>query len=183
MGERLVDQEALFHCRPLRGILSLQPSFSQLRSLEDSPMRLLASAFTIAILCLVPQARAQRFSALPDVPSTTPDPKYPVHLHLVMNHYNHVNGSYEGYGRGNILGNPMRGFDYTFNCTEPFLRTAQPDEFYQARWKKQDAKLELLMLKVGSNHTQHCDLNVAIKPVPYRTSADAPAPAPASSAQ
>src|SRR5271170_8055665 len=110
---------------------------------------------------------AQNFTAPPDVPATTPNPDFPLRLRSFRNHWNHVNGIYDGYGRGDLLGDKPTGLDYTFACGEPFLHNAQPSEFYQARWKKQDQKLEILMQKVGSDHLQKCELKVTLKPMPY----------------
>jgi hypothetical protein len=121
----------------------------------------------------------RRFTAPPDVPAATPNPEYPVHARIVQSHWNYVNGGYEGYGRGNILGDKPVGFDYTYSCSEPFLHNAQAAEFYQARWKKQDQRLELLMQKVGTDHQQKCELKVALKAAPYGAAAAAVVAAPA----
>jgi hypothetical protein len=108
-----------------------------------------------------------QFTAPPDVPATAPNPEFPLHVRIFGNRWNHVRGSYHGFGRGDLLGNKPTGFDYTYSCSEPFLHNALKGEFYQARWKKQDLKLEILMQKVGSDHLHRCELNVALKPTPY----------------
>ena len=41
------------------------------------------------------------------------------------------------------------------------------NEFYQARWKKPNRKLEILMQRIGSDHVDKCELDVALKQVPY----------------
>ncbi len=124
---------------------------------------------------------AQRYTEAPDVPATKLYSDFPVHIHLFGVHWNRVNGGYEGYGRADILGMPPQGADYTFSCAEPFLHNAHRDEFYQARWKKPNQRLEILMQKVGSDHLQKCELKIAIKSEPYGKygSSDAPADAPA----
>lgn len=103
----------------------------------------------------------------PDVPATAPNPDFPLHVRIFRVRWNHTRGIYEGYGRADLLGEKPTGLDYTFECGEPFLHNAQPSEFYQARWKKQDQKLEILMQKVGSDHLQKCELKVTPKPMPY----------------
>ncbi len=127
----------------------------------------------------VPSLFAQRYYAAPDVPSTAPNPQYPLHVHVFANHYNYDNGGYHGYGRADILGTKPSGFDYTYSCSEPFLHNAQAAEFFQAKWKKQNEKLELLMLKVGSNREQKCQLNVTLKQTPYGQYGTSAAPEPA----
>jgi hypothetical protein len=126
----------------------------------------------------------QFYAQPPSVPATTPYSDFPLHVHLFGVHWNYVRGGdYLGYGRGNLLGPPTQGFDYTFECGEPFMHNAQGEEFYQARWKKQNEKLEILMQKVGSDKLQKCELKVAFKERPYGPSTPAPpappAPAPA----
>jgi len=123
----------------------------------------------LCLLLLVPARSllAQSMTAPPDVPATDPNPEFPLRLHIFHIYWNHVSGIYEGYGRGDLLGDKPTGLDYTFSCSEPFLHNAQPSEFYQARWKKQDQKVEILMQKVGSHHLQKCELKVTLKPTPY----------------
>ena len=110
---------------------------------------------------------AQYYTAPPDVPATAPNAEFPLHIRIFGIHWNYVRGIYEGFGRGDLLGDNPVGFDYTFSCSEPFLHNAQRDEFYQARWKKLDQKLEILMQKVGSDHLQKCELKIALKPTSY----------------
>jgi hypothetical protein len=110
---------------------------------------------------------AQRYTAAPEGPAMPPNAQFPMHVRILQTHWNHVNGGYEGYGRGNILGDKLTGFDYTYSCAEPFMHNAQKDEFYQARWKKEGQKLELLMQELGTDHEHKCELKVALKPMPY----------------
>ena len=131
-------------------------------------------------------AQTSLYTAPPDVPATAPNPEFPLHLHIFTNRWSHVRGNYEGWGRGDLLGDKPTGLDFTFSCGEPFLFNAQQGEFYQARWKKQDHKLEILMQKVGSDHLQKCELNVTLKPTPYghyKASAVSPTPGTESSTQ
>ena len=122
---------------------------------------------------------AQRYAQPPDVPASAPASDFPLHVRILNVHWNRVNGGYEGYGRADLLGPPLQGIDYTFSCSEPFLHNAARGEFYQARWKKQDQKLEILMQKVGSDHLQKCELKTAVKSQPYGRYGTAAAPPPA----
>ena len=129
-------------------------------------MRLIPLCVAFLVTTALP-AFAQFNHEPPDVPATAPAPDFPVHIHIFGVHWNHVNGGYEGYGRADILGATPQGADYTFSCSEPFLHNVQKTEFYQARWKKQDQKLEILMQKVGTDHLQKCELKTSVKPEPY----------------
>lgn len=138
------------------------------------------SMLSLLLLVATLSAAAQRYVEPPDVPATSPASDFPVHIRILGVHWNHVNGGYEGYGRADLLGPPIQGVDYTFSCSEPFLHNVHNTEFYQARWKKQDQKLEILMQKVGTDHLQRCELKVSVKPEPYGHYGTA-MPAPAAS--
>ena len=77
----------------------------------------------------------------PDVSLADPTPDFPLPVHLIATRYGtdttrayrsiqgelrggpgylRPTGSYRGYGSGNLLGEPTRGFDYTFDCPAPF---------------------------------------------------------------
>jgi hypothetical protein len=103
----------------------------------------------------------------PAGPATAPNPDYPVHIHIIIAKSSGGNGDYHGFGRGDILGATLQGFDYTFSCGQPFLNNSIDAEFYQAKWKKPNEKLEILIQPIGSNHINHCDLNVSLKDKPY----------------
>lgn len=126
-------------------------------------------SFSLALLLFlfVCPSFAQRFYEPPDVATTVASPEFPLRVHIFGDHWNYVRGSYSGWGRGDLVGDKPVGFDYTYSCGQPFLHNAQHDEVYQARWKKQDQKLEILTQKVGSDHVHRCELKVALKPVPY----------------
>jgi hypothetical protein len=121
---------------------------------------------TLFFLLVIPAA-AQRFYEPPDVPATVTNPEFPLRVHIRRDQWNYVRWSYSGWGRGDILGDQPVGFDFTYSCNQPFLHNAQRDEFYQARWKKQDKKLEILTQKVGSDSLHRCELKVALKAAPY----------------
>jgi hypothetical protein len=140
-----------------------------------------ALVFCLSLLTLPDMLSAQLYTVPPDIPATIQNPEFPVHARIITNHYNFSGGSYTGYGQGDILGDKPQGFDYTFSCSVLFLYNEQQGEFYQARWKKQDQKLELWMQKVGTDRQQKCELNVSLKPTPYgryAVAADIPATAP-----
>jgi hypothetical protein len=130
-------------------------------------------------------AHAQFYEA-PGVASTVPNPDFPMHVRILSNYRSRNRFGYHGYGRGDLLSSPIQGFDYTFDCDRGFLHNVHSDEFYQARWKKPDQKLEILVQQVGSNHVEKCTLAVAMKSEPYGhyrtpgapTAAPVPPPAP-----
>jgi hypothetical protein len=103
----------------------------------------------------------------PSGPATTPNPAYPLHIRILVVNRNWNRFGSHGYGRADLLGPQPHGFDYTFDCDPPFLHNMHKDEFYQARWKKQDLELEILTQKIGSTQTNKCDLKVAMKDAPY----------------
>jgi hypothetical protein len=103
----------------------------------------------------------------PDVPATQANAEFPLHVRIFGSHWNHVRGIYEGFGHADLLGDQVRGFDYTFSCMQPFLRNELEGEYYQARWKKSGQKMELLTQQVGGNHLHRCELRVTLKAVPY----------------
>jgi hypothetical protein len=123
--------------------------------------------FVVSVMLLTVAMHAQNYVVPPDVAATAPSPDFPVHIHVFGVHWNRVNGGYDGYGRADLLGPAPQGIDYTFSCSEPFLHNVGKDEFYQARWKKQDMKLEILMQKVGSDKLHKCELKTSVKPGPY----------------
>ena len=102
----------------------------------------------------------------PDAPATTPNPAYPVHVQVLLTKANSDQYGARGFGRGNILGAPAKGIDFTYDCSTPFLNNG-PEEFYQARWKKPNQQLELLMQRIGSEHFDKCNINITYKPAPY----------------
>ena len=120
----------------------------------------------------------------PRVPATQPDPGYPLRVHLIVVKSQGYAGDYRGFGRGDILapGGPI-GFDYTDSCGSPFMNNRQPGEFYQARWKKQDYKLEILLQDIGSSRLSRCELQVSLKQHPYNYPGLYKAPPPPPPAQ
>lgn len=118
-------------------------------------------------------AQAQ-WVAQPEAPASAPDAAYPLHIRVLQAHWHRVRGGYMGFGRANLLDESRRGLDFTYSCDAPFLHNAQHDEFYQARWKKPDQKLEILTQQIGTAHVHRCTLQVTLKDAPYG-SAKAPA--------
>jgi hypothetical protein len=106
------------------------------------------------------------WQASPDGPANAPNPQYPLHLQVLVTKGASDRYGAHGNGRGNILGTPAEGIDFSYDCSAPMLNNG-PTEFYQARWKKQDRALEILMQRIGSDHIDKCDINVAVKAMPY----------------
>ena len=104
----------------------------------------------------------------PDGPATAPNPQFPLHVEVVQTQATAGRDGSRGFGRGNILGTPEKGIDFTYQCSSAVLNTGK-NEFYQARWKKQDRQLQLLMQRIGSDHLDKCDLDVSYKAQPYKS--------------
>jgi hypothetical protein len=137
----------------------------------------LFSALLLALLAPATVAPAQWEA--PGVASTVPNPEYPLHIRVLSQGERvHNRFGVHSFGRADLLGNPVRGFDYAFDCYAGFLHNAN-GEFYQGRWKKPDQKIEILVQRVGSNHVDKCELNVTLKAEPYGRYGPAGAPAPA----
>ncbi len=95
----------------------------------------------------------------PAIPATAPDPDYPIHVQLAQ--VGVTGGTYLSYyGRGNIIGDNPTGFDYASDCYRQLgpIQNRDPNAVYQARWKKQDQRLEILLQEIGSTHTSRCEL-------------------------
>jgi hypothetical protein len=107
-------------------------------------------------------------TAAPFIPATVADPDYPLHVQLFVSRtmYSGINGSHAE-GRGNILDPPEVGFDFYDSCDQRFAIRYDPNMVFQARWKRQDLTLEVLLQEVGSNKISHCDLELTIQPQPY----------------
>jgi len=103
----------------------------------------------------------------PDIPVTDPDPGFPLRVHLGAARWGGPSPLYHGYGTGNLLGATPQGFDFIYGCSVPFMENSQQNDFYQARWKKQDESMEILMQVVGGNHEEVCELKIAYKAVPF----------------
>ena len=122
----------------------------------------------------------------PSVAVTPANPNYPMHVQLVvapMLYRSDLNlryGPYRGWaGRGNILGTPEVGFDYSNFCLgNPKLNVYyEPDRFYQARWKKKDKTIEVLLQEFGSDKISSCELTVTLQKHPFDLSLADPSPA------
>jgi hypothetical protein len=110
-------------------------------------------------------AHAQRMP--PGTASTVPNPDYPLHIR-VLSQGERVHNQFgtHSFGRADLLGDPIRGMDYSFDCMSGFMWN-QAGEYYQGRWKKPDQKIEILVQRIGSNHVDKCDINVTMKSEPY----------------
>jgi hypothetical protein len=124
----------------------------------------------------------------PDIPAAAPDADFPLHVHLLavrsgptllheyqslrgeMNGgpgYYSPSGSFYGFGVGNLLGTQPAGFDFSFTCARSFLENRQAQEFYQARWKVPNQKLEILTQAVGGSRPSICELQLGMKNHPF----------------
>ena len=159
---------------------------------------LTSTLLTLALFAQYGRNQPLYYSPIPPyVPVSEPYADYPVQVRILETRWSFDRGEYLGFGRGDILGPDHRGFDYTYSCGEPFKYNQLHGEFYEAKWKKQDQELEVLLQKVGSNHTARCTLKTSMKPesfsqgsatwliaapaTPASATPTPPAPTPASS--
>jgi hypothetical protein len=88
---------------------------------------------------------------------------YPLHVQILKADWQHSAWGTSGYGKGNLQeAGRLQGFDYTYNCPEPFLAT-EGNERYLARWKTVGSKLSILTHPVGNaNKHSECELKVTL---------------------
>lgn len=107
----------------------------------------------------------------PRVPWATPNPDYPLKVRVLSSARTETRRGgiidTRSYGSGNLLGNPRVGFDYNSNCEGGFMHNAESEDFYQGKWKKQDRKIDILVVETGSNHPEKCEIDVTLKAAPY----------------
>jgi len=120
----------------------------------------------------------------PDIPSTQPDPDFPLKVRLFVARWNGFGSEYHGYGAGNLTeGGQTHGFDYTFICSVPFQRSLDAASLFQARWRKPPYQLEILLKRIGADREDACTLKVVLRehpidPASLRMAANGPAPQP-----
>lgn len=136
------------------------------------------SAALVLALFLAPSLGGQMFHEAPRVAFTTPNPDYPLKVRVLSSarhHSRHGGILYtDSYGSGNLLANPKVGFDYTSTCEGGFMYNAEGGEYYQGKWKKQDRKIEILVMETGQTRPEKCEIDVTLKAAPY--SKDNPPP-------
>jgi hypothetical protein len=102
-------------------------------------------------------------------PVTKPDANYPLHVHIFRTHGADTRRGDHGHGVADILPDGSRapqGVDFVYECpVNPQANSGA--EFYQARWKKPNLKLEILLQRVGSDKVEHCELDVQMKSRPF----------------
>lgn len=105
----------------------------------------------------------------PDEAATGANPTYPLHAHIFESiwHWDRTGTIVNGWGHGDLLGASPQGFDFIYYCNPPFRHNLSPGDYYQARWKKPNQKLELLLQSIGSSHEDRCTLSVTMKDRPY----------------
>jgi hypothetical protein len=105
--------------------------------------------------------------AVPNAPTDVQNPDYPLHARILAIHWEHNRYGTHGYGRGDLLSPQEQGFDYTFDCGDPFI-TTKGEELYPARWKKQNERIEILESRVGTDKFERCELKIDLKNAIYR---------------
>lgn len=108
--------------------------------------------------------------APPLAPFTEPNAKYPLKVKLLQANSNRTaQGAVaitQTVGSGNLIGEKTVGFDFNSTCAGGLTSTTG-DDFYQAKWKKEDKKMELLTLEQGKTKSSTCAIEVTMKDKPY----------------
>lgn len=139
------------------------------------PGRLILTWFAIAVVASTAtaqmgmgRARMPRYFGEPIAPASPvsdPVPDFPLRVHLFSARWGGVNSSYQGYGSGNLLdAKGLTGFDYTYDCEVPFVQNQGASDLYQARWKTEPYKLEILMVQAGHDRYDTCTLRLSPRP-------------------
>jgi hypothetical protein len=130
-------------------------------------LRKIAQAAALAAT-LVATAGVAGQAEPPGTAATKPNPAYPLRIR-VLSQGGRVHNQFgtHGFGRADLMGTPIRGMDYAFDCYTAFLHNGPPDEFYQGKWKKPDQEIEILVQRVGSDHIDKCTIKVTLKSQPY----------------
>ena len=103
----------------------------------------------------------------PAGPAMDPNPDYPLHVRVLGASRTQDQFGVHGFGRADLLGPPVQGMDYTYDCSRGFIHNVPAGEFYQARWKKPNRQMEFLIQEIGGKKPEKCDVNVTLKDVPY----------------
>jgi hypothetical protein len=108
------------------------------------------------------------FSIVPPCgPATTPNADYPLHVRVLNSQRTNTSWGVKGFGRADLLGPQPLGMDFAYNCSYGLIHNVANDEYYQARWKKPNQKMEVLLQEIGNNHVHKCDVDVTVKDVAY----------------
>jgi len=88
-------------------------------------------------------------------PAATPNPAFPLRVQLKLNehHFNYFWSDFRG--QGELVANNTT-YSFHYECPDTF-RTRHE---FQARWSKDGKKLDVLLQKSRSNHTETCTLNI-----------------------
>ena len=135
--------------------------------LLNRTVRMSVQATTLTAILLAAAVAAAQYVAL-GTASTVPNPAYPLRIR-VLSQGERVHNQFgvHSFGRANLMGTPIRGMDYAFDCYSGFLHNGPPDEFYQGKWKKPDREIEILVQRVGGDHVDKCTIKVTLKSQPY----------------
>jgi hypothetical protein len=99
-------------------------------------------------------------------PTQVQDPAYPLRVRILGR--NSSRGAYgmRVWGRADLVAPQAQGFDYESDCSVLFMVT-HGNEFYGARWKKQDKELEMLVSRMGTGKSYKCSVKADLKPFVY----------------
>ena len=149
--------------------------------LLNRTVQTLVQATALTVILLAAAVAVAQYVAL-GTASTVPNPAYPLRIRVLSQGERiHNQFGVHSFGRADLMGTPIRGMDYAFDCYSGFLHNGPPDEFYQGKWKKPDKEIEILVQRVGGDHVDKCTIKVTLKSQPYGIY-KAAAPSPASPA-
>ena len=126
----------------------------------------------VLMLFLVPAASGSDHTYPPaKTEYTTPEAGYPLKLFVMSasRSYHYHNGELDRVrqtGIANLLTDPQVGVAYNSTCSDGFHHN-HTGMFYQAKWKKPNARLEILTLKPGASKPSTCEVDVVVQPTPY----------------
>lgn len=99
-------------------------------------------------------------------PTQVQDPAYPLKVRILGRNTSRSSYGIRVWGRADLVVPQEQGFDYESDCGTLFM-VSYGDEFYSARWKKQDKELEMLVSKMGTGKSEKCTVKADLKPFIY----------------
>jgi hypothetical protein len=104
--------------------------------------------------------------------ASSPDPdRFQLQVHVFERSVRRVKrfGAYKGEGKANLIeAGQINGIEFAYDCDYKF-HSSEADEFYPARWKRQNETMDILMGELGSDTKTHtCELKIQMKDWVYR---------------
>jgi hypothetical protein len=94
---------------------------------------------------------------------------YPLRVQVMHTGWHRTAWRATGFGKADLKEDgQVQGFDYTFDCREPFLASKGADS-YLARWKNVGSELAILTRSASDpNKYSECDLKVTVHSYAFR---------------